>query len=233
MAPERTVCEEVIVHIRKIIRAIELHSRYLVQCCGLTGPQLVVMKEISGGGEATVGEVARRISLSHATVSGILDRLESRGLVRRVRGCADRRNVLVTLTDSGVRVLDEAPQLLHETFVAEFQSLGAEEQGAILSSLRRVASMMSAYGVAATPVLMSGSPVATGESTIEYLAQAEDEQVSEGRLTSGASTPDLGPATSAAGAGPGSAARPSSTGFRSLSKTHGQGKDGRSSAVGR
>lgn len=98
------VTEQVMVALRRIIRAIDLRSRFLVARYHLTVPQLVVLKELWLRGNVSVGELTRAVHLSHATVTGILDRLEKRGLVQRQRSDRDKRRVQVRLTPSGERV---------------------------------------------------------------------------------------------------------------------------------
>jgi len=61
--------------------------------------------------------------------------------------------------------------------MSEFEGLRDWEQSQILSSLQRVASMMEADRLDATPILMSGPPVATAKSTVEFLAQSEQQAV--------------------------------------------------------
>ena len=72
------ISEEVLITLRKIIRAIDIHSRYLVKQYGLTGPQLLVLKEILRLKETHISVIAERISLSQPTVTDILDRLEAK-----------------------------------------------------------------------------------------------------------------------------------------------------------
>jgi DNA-binding MarR family transcriptional regulator len=150
-------CSEVLVAIRRIIRAIDIHSRYLVQQSGLTGPQLVLLQEIAARKEMVIGELARRASLSPATVTSILDRLEKRGLVERERSQEDKRHVWVTATREGLELLLEAPPLLQQRFVSEFEGLEEWEQTLILSSLQRIAAMMDAGHIDAAPMLASAS----------------------------------------------------------------------------
>jgi DNA-binding MarR family transcriptional regulator len=85
--------EELLVSIRKVIRAIDLHSKQLNKSSGLTGPQLLIMQEIARVKGVTAGAVAKEINLSAATVTNILDRLESRDLIERVRSKEDKRRV--------------------------------------------------------------------------------------------------------------------------------------------
>lgn len=144
---------EVLIALRRIIRAVDLHSSRLVQRCGLTGPQLLLLQELAEGGEISSGALAGRVSLSQATVTGILDRLQGRGLIRRRRDEEDRRRVLAAVTPAGRQLLQIAPPLLQESFLAELAKLQDWERTLVLSSLQRVVAMMEAREVEASPIL--------------------------------------------------------------------------------
>jgi len=167
----RDISDEVLISLRQVMRAIDLHSKYLAKKYGLTGPQLLVMREISHLSETSIGNLANNISLSQATVTSILDRLEKSGYVRRDRSDKDKRRVMVSVTEAGFNKLNDAPSLLQETFVEEFRKLQGWEQTLILSSIQRVASMMKAKEIE-EPVLISGPISATADEVIEFL---EDE----------------------------------------------------------
>lgn len=141
--------EQVVSALRRMVRAIDLHSRYLVRAAGISGPQLVVLRIIAREGRASAGEVAEAAALSQATISTILDRLEARGLVQRQRGREDKRKVYVSLSAEGEAVLAKAPQLLQEHFLARFQALPEAEQESLAGVLRRVAEMMEPGGAIA------------------------------------------------------------------------------------
>ncbi|WP_338055942.1 MarR family winged helix-turn-helix transcriptional regulator [Thalassolituus pacificus] len=149
--------DEVLVALRRIIRATDLHSRQLSKIAGLTAPQLLILQLLRQHTELTVGEVAQRVSLSQATVTTIIDRLEKRGFVKRERGSADKRKVYVYLTPEADAVLLNAPKPLQESFVQQYQDLHDWEQTMILSSLERVAYMMDAQHIDASPVLDVGA----------------------------------------------------------------------------
>ena len=154
--------DQVLVSLRQIIRAIDLHSKRLERESGLTGPQLLVMQLIGTAGEITAGVIAREVSLSQATVTSILDRLEKKGLLQRVRSTTDKRKVMVSLTDAGGKALEKAPTLMQESFINAFNHLEDWEQNLILSSLQRVADMMNATDLDAAPLLDS-----TDEKVVE------------------------------------------------------------------
>lgn len=154
---------QVLTALRRITRAIDLHSRFLAQQYGLTGPQLVILQELSTQGEISVGGLAKAISLSQATVTGIVDRLEKRGLVERRRHEIDKRRVLVRTTGGCTQLLRQAPPLLQQAFLDQFDRLAEWEQLLIVSSLSRVVSMMEAGDIDASPILTSGAIDASAE----------------------------------------------------------------------
>ena len=147
----------VLTTLRKIIRAMDIRSRHLARTVGLTVPQLVVLKEVASLGEVAIGRLAENVSLSQATVTNIVDRLETRELVKRHRGQDDRRKVLLTITEAGARLCDESPTILQEEFVEAFEGLAEWEQTQILSALQRVAAMMKAEKLPSGPVASSAA----------------------------------------------------------------------------
>ena len=148
--------EEVLVALRRVIRATDLHSKYLAKTTGLTAPQILLLQAIRSMGQATIGELANRISLSQATVTTILDRLEKRHLVTRKRSDQDKRKVHAYLTEEAVEVLINAPLPLQDQFTRQFSALKEWEKTMIISSLQRVAEMMDAQDIDASPVLDVG-----------------------------------------------------------------------------
>jgi len=164
--------EQVIVALRRITRAIDLHSRVLLQKNGLTIPQLSALQAIQRLQPITIGALARDIHLGSATVTGILGRLEKRGLIDRARGDRDRRSVVVQLTEDGTKLVAEAPSLLQDRFRRELAKLQEWEQTMILATLQRIASMMDAESIEAAPVLVPGVAGAIPEDVSRYLEKA-------------------------------------------------------------
>ena len=139
------------------MRAIDLRSRQPVDQLGVTGPQLMVLREARRIGSAPISALARKVNLSQPTVSGIVDRLGRRGFVRRDRSASDRRTVAVTITPEGERVLRDAPSLLQDRFHSELERLEKFEQTQILATLQRIAWMMNAEDIDAAPHLETGA----------------------------------------------------------------------------
>ncbi|WP_070967730.1 MarR family winged helix-turn-helix transcriptional regulator [Vibrio sonorensis] len=149
--------EEVLVSLRQIIRAIDLHSKKLSRESGLTGPQLILMRSIRDLGEVTIRQLSNHTNMSQATATTILDRLEKNELVIRVRSSKDKRKVHAHLTEKGKTLLENAPLPLQHSFISKFQQLEEWEQSLLLSSVQRISSMMNAEDIEVAPVLELGS----------------------------------------------------------------------------
>lgn len=145
--------QELLIALRKVIRAIDLHSKHLSKTSGLTSPQLLIMLEIDKVSGVNSSQVAKTVNLSAATVTNILDRLENKGLISRVRNTQDKRKVGLYLTKNGKALLLKAPQALQEHFIANFSNLAQWEQSQLLSSMERLADMMNANEIDAAPLL--------------------------------------------------------------------------------
>ena len=148
MDKNHTTSEKVIITLRQIIRAIDIHSKYLYKCYGLSGPQLIILRELSGVPEISIGHLAKEISLSQATVTDILDRLQDKEFIIRQRDNYDKRRVFIKITEKGKIAIGKKLSLLNEDFTQKFNQLEDWEQTLILSSIQRIASMMEAEKLA-------------------------------------------------------------------------------------
>jgi len=150
------IADEILRSIRRIIRAISLQSRRLSKATGLTLPQIAVLRAIDTAPESelSVAGISRHVQLSSPTVSGILDRLERAGLVRRERGSTDRRKVWLHLTELGRQKLADTPAPLQDRFVSQLSELPAERQRELLAALTQVVELMDAEKIDASPFLI-------------------------------------------------------------------------------
>ncbi|MEO1039536.1 MAG: MarR family transcriptional regulator [Pseudomonadota bacterium] len=148
--------DAILIALRRITRAIDIQSKRLVKQSGLTAPQLVLIQVLRREGELSSGTIARAVSLSQATVTSILERLERAGLVRRRKSDADRRVVLVGLTAEGREKAETAPELLQAGFIRAFGDLEPWEQHMLIASVQRIAELMDAEDIDASPILEVG-----------------------------------------------------------------------------
>ncbi len=149
--------KEVLISLRKIIQATDFHSKNLSKKYGLTGPQLIILQEISSNSHISITELGRAISLSQGTVTDIILRLEKKELVCKKKSETDKRRIELYITDKCKTLLDKAPPPLQETFIEQFEQLRDWEQMMILSSLHRLVEMMEAKKIDASPLLVSGA----------------------------------------------------------------------------
>lgn len=148
---------QVLQSLRRIIRAVEIHSKKLAHSHKITGPQLGCLAAIKENGPLTTTKLAQTIYLSPSTIVGIVDRLEEKRLVVRQRGCKDRRQVQICLTEAGEQLLDRAPSALQDTFAEALKRLPELEQVSITLALEKIVDLMEAGKIEASPVLETGS----------------------------------------------------------------------------
>ncbi|CAM4337936.1 MarR family winged helix-turn-helix transcriptional regulator [Paenibacillus tarimensis] len=116
---ENQVCFAVYACSREITKLY----RPILEEFGLTYTQYVTMLVLWEQDGITVKELGRRLHLDSGTLTPLLKKLESAGLVTRTRDKADERNVVITLTEKGHRMKKDAAtvpgRLFNETVVDE------------------------------------------------------------------------------------------------------------------
>jgi DNA-binding MarR family transcriptional regulator len=143
MAKGKTVLE-IVDNIRRVFQVISDSSRKAERETGLTGPQLWAIRIVAEEAPIKVSDLARRMYLHPATVVGILDRLEKRGMISRVRSREDRRVVEIELTEQGNDAAAQSPEVAQGLLVRGLEILpegkllnlaeGLEELVAILGA---------------------------------------------------------------------------------------------------
>lgn len=100
---------ETLAEFRYALRCFLHFSENAAETVGLTLQQhqaLLFIIGYPGREQITVGELAERLQIRHHSAVGLVDRLEEQGLVERIPNEDDRRQVFITLTDKGIRVLE-------------------------------------------------------------------------------------------------------------------------------
>ncbi|MBI4613570.1 MAG: MarR family transcriptional regulator [Planctomycetes bacterium] len=145
----------VLVALRRMVHALDLHSHDLVEEFGITSPQLFCLRALVESASLTVSQLARRVYLSPATVVGILDRLETKGWITRQRDGTDRRKVQVAATKDGTLLVERAPSPLQARLAAALALLSEHDQEETALSLEHVVDLMDAAHVEPAPILES------------------------------------------------------------------------------
>jgi DNA-binding MarR family transcriptional regulator len=126
---------------RRLQQDAEVHAKRLARYGGLSPVQLMILQVLASEGQLTASDLSRRVSLTAATLSGQIDRLEERGLLQRQRDDQDRRRQWLLLSDGGRSLLQQAPALLPPEFRARFAALPQWERHALTAALLRAAEL--------------------------------------------------------------------------------------------
>ena len=154
--PQQAHEERILRSIRRVIRAVDIYSHRLSLEAGITVPQLSCLIQVATAGPMTLKALAQGVNLTSSTMVGIVDRLQKKGLLRRERSGADRREVLISVTDEGKILASNAPSPLHDRLAAGLHILPAAEQAAIVMALEKIVDLMGIGQVDAAPILDTG-----------------------------------------------------------------------------
>lgn len=133
---------QIIMRLRQILQEMSKHSKFILENHKITVPQLICLHEIYEHGPISIGALTKIVYLNNSTVTGIIDRLEKRELVRRTRISKDRRQVHVEITEPGIKFIDQAPKPIKDQFVDRIVSMDAEKIALILWSLEMLVVML-------------------------------------------------------------------------------------------
>ena len=137
--PDNYLPEESVGYLmRRILTTISLEVERELEPSGLTNAQWVPLLKLSMGSASTVAELARLCTLDAGGMTRLLDRLETKGLVRRVRSSDDRRVVNLELTDEGRAAAKKIPAVLCGVQNAHMRGFTTEEWQLLRSMLRRI-----------------------------------------------------------------------------------------------
>lgn len=109
---------------------------------GLTVPQITVIKLIAHHKELTVTELSERMSITKATMSGILDRLENMNIIERVRSKDDKRMVYVKFSAEGVKMALQIKERMNNCFKNIFKGIEEERLEGIEKQLISLTGMI-------------------------------------------------------------------------------------------
>lgn len=151
---------EILVKLRKVIRSINLESKKIQKDYGISIPQLLVLQFLSEQKDfhATSKDIKTYINLNASTVSGIIKRLEDKGLVGRFPKPNDRRGHYITLTAKGSELLKNSPTTLQEKLSSRLQRLSTSQITELNKNIELLTHLLDASNVDAAP-LVSGSEI--------------------------------------------------------------------------
>lgn len=143
MLKEDRVSQELVEHLLFLHRALRHGVKSRAMADGYTIPQRIVMGYLFRHGDLSVKELSQQVGLSHSTISGIVDRLERKGLATRIQDPRDRRITKVSLTDLARNHFNSMmTQRMFSGIVGVFNRATAGEQMKILEGFRTLRELL-------------------------------------------------------------------------------------------
>lgn len=151
---------DILIDIRKIVRSINLESKQIQKEFGLSIPQLLALLYLSKKGNQQSSQLALRkyLQLNSSTVTGIVSRLEKKGLLTKVVSEQDKRSAMLQLTPSGKKALENSPILLQEKLRSKLQKVSPSQYEAIKEGLHLLVHVLGVQDVEAGPILTINEP---------------------------------------------------------------------------
>ncbi len=146
---------EILIKIRKIVRSINLESKKIQKEYGVSIPQVLCLNYLyrSSNYQSTQGKIRRFLNLNSSTISGIINRLEKKGLLAKLPKQGDKRVVNIVLTSAGAKLLQKIPELLHEQLSQKLEKLSQPQFNEIERGLDALVNLLDLQGVGASPLL--------------------------------------------------------------------------------
>jgi DNA-binding MarR family transcriptional regulator len=143
-APPGTPALDPTLEFLRLIWALDhnLHvaSKRMASSFGITGPQRLVVRLIGRHPQISAGELARVLHVHKSTITGVVQRLEARGLVRRTTDARDARRLQLALTEAGRRVAGPVPGTVESAVKRVLGSIDQRRLDATRAVLERLAS---------------------------------------------------------------------------------------------
>jgi len=134
--------KEVIFSIRRLMQAGEMYTKELGKKYQVSAPQLYCLLTLNDHGPLPPSQIARHILVKSSTVTGIVDRLEQKGLVQRVRNSRDRRVINIELTEKGRALARNAPPPIQRTIMDGLKRVSDGQLTEITRGLKLLTDMM-------------------------------------------------------------------------------------------
>src|SRR5690606_33537079 len=103
-------------------------------------------------------QLTEHLNLNSSTVTGIVNRLEKKGLIARLPKTGDKRTTYIALTSAGYTLLKNTPNLLHDKLARNLKQLSPQQIQQIHDSLALLVEVLDIKDVDASPLLIVDEP---------------------------------------------------------------------------
>jgi DNA-binding MarR family transcriptional regulator len=154
-AENELVIKEIVDAIRRLNRAVYLDSSKMSRQFGLTGAQSGVLRHLFAHGALSSADLSRKLYVSPSNITGVIDRLERKRLVERIRKMGDRRVALITLTENGEELSKLLPDPIEKKLISELVDLDVEHVQLLGMAINQILNLIETRGVEGAPKELS------------------------------------------------------------------------------
>jgi DNA-binding MarR family transcriptional regulator len=133
---------QIIFSIRRLIQASELYTKELNKKYQISAAQLNCILTLYEFGPLPPSKIADHMMVKSSTVTGVVDRLEIKGLAERMRTSPDRRVITIQLTEAGKKLAQNAPPPIQQKIIDGLKKTEKAKKEQIVRSLNILTSML-------------------------------------------------------------------------------------------
>jgi DNA-binding MarR family transcriptional regulator len=149
---DKQIIKDIVGSIRRLIRAVSIDSVKMSRQFSLTAPQSGVLRSLNARGPISSAELSRELCVTPSNITGIIDRLEKKGLVQRNRQEDDRRIALIHLTDGGKALSKGLPDPIETRLISALSDMRPGKVEELRDSLVTVLKLVDAQHLGDEPL---------------------------------------------------------------------------------
>jgi DNA-binding MarR family transcriptional regulator len=150
--------KNILIKIRRIVRSINLESKKVQKDFGVSIPQILCLEFVksSPNFQVTQRSIREHLNLNSSTITGIIGRLEKRGLLARLPKSGDKRVTIIALTATGDDLLRKTPDLLQQRLAYKLKRLSEDDLIKMSDELQLLIDMLEIKEVDEVPLISDG-----------------------------------------------------------------------------
>lgn len=152
MPDNQLVIKNIVGAIRQLYRAVYLDASKMSRKFGLTASQSGVLRSLFNHGPLSSADLSRKLFVTPSNITGIIDRLEKKGYVERVRKAGDRRVALITLTPPGLEISQSLPDPIEKKLISGLAHLDPERVLNLEAAMEQILALVDAEDVTDAPL---------------------------------------------------------------------------------
>jgi len=158
-----SVIQDIVWSVRRLVRAVYLDSQKISKRYGLTEPQSAVLRNLFNNGPVSSADLSRTLFVTPSNITGIIDRLEKKQFVKRIRKEGDRRVALITLTESGKELSRTLPDPIMKKFISELADLEVDHVQLLAMAMNQILNLIDTEEIEEEALEINAGPDAVGQ----------------------------------------------------------------------